>query len=388
MSFLRALRDALRYACLGLLLAAATASAAKKNEEIDWLSVAETLLRDGALDRADAALGNIDPAAEGVDVARYWTARGLLAMARNEMPAAIEAFEKASAAGTVDPLVQIYLAQAYFAQQDWAKTVATLERAGDAVADITGAWSMRAHAHWMMGQRQAALDVLRQATLKFPANNSFTRRQVFYLTEAGLYQEASAVAREFVRREDVGPDDYVAIGSALRRAKSNDEAKKLLESARLRWPDNDNLAKALAQVYVEARMELAAAQILSDVAERDPALLPEVAELYRRAGFPMRALALNQRVGDSSKKLKQRVGILAELRRYEQIVAMGDALARARLLDDEDVRYALAYATFRGGDFDGAEQHLSALRRPDLFRKATELRKIMSDCAQARWTCV
>jgi predicted Zn-dependent protease len=388
MSFLRALRDCLRYACLGLLLAAATANAAKKNEEIDWLSVAETLLRDGALDRADAALGNIDVAAEGVDLPRYWTARGLLAMARNDSPGAIDAFGRAIEAGSVEPLVQLYLAQALFAQQDWARTVDTIERAGPALADIASAWSMRAHANWMLGRRQAALDVLREAATRFPANNSFTRRQVFYLIEAGLYQEASAVARVFVQRSDVGPDDYAAIGAALRRAKSLDEAIKLLESARLRWPDNDNLAKSLAQAYLESNMELAAAQILSDVAERDPALLPEVAELYRRAGFPMRALALNQRVGDSGKKLKQRVGILAELRRYEQIVAMGDALARARLLDDEDVRYALAYATFRGGDFDGAEKHLSALRRPDLFRKATELRKIMSDCAQARWTCV
>jgi predicted Zn-dependent protease len=387
MSFLAALRDALRYACFGLLLAVATAQA-KKNEEIDWLSVSETLLRDGALERAESALGNIDPAAEDVDLPRYWTVRGLIAMARNEMPAAVEAFEKGIAAGTVDPLVQLYLAQAYFSQQDWARTVATIERAGDSLADIAGAWSMRAHANWMQGNRQQALDVLREATLRFPANNTFTRRQVFYLIEAGLYQEASAVAREFVKRADVGPDDYAAIGSALRRAKSLDESKKILESARLRWPDNDNLAKALAQTYLEAGMELAAASLLSDVAERDPALLPEAAELYRRAGFPMRALALNQRVADPAKKLKQRVGILAELRRFEQIVAMGDALARARLLDDEDVRYALAYATFRGGDFAGAERHLAALRRPDLFRKATELRKIMSDCADARWTCV
>lgn len=378
---------ALRHAGLCLLLAAATAQA-KKNEEIDWLSVSETLLRDGALDRAESALGNVDPAAEGVDLPRYWTVRGLLAMARNEMPAAVDAFEKGIAAGTVDPLVQLYLAQAYFAQQDWARTVAAIERAGAALGEIAGAWSMRAHANWMLGNRQQSLDVLREATLRFPANNTFTRRQVFYLIEAGLYQEASAVAREFVRRPDVGPDDYAAIGSALRRAKSLDESKKILESARLRWPDNDNLAKALAQTCLEAGMELAAAALLSDVAERDPALLPEAAELWRRAGFPMRALALNQRVVDPQKKLKQRVGILAELRRYEQIVAMGDALSRARLLDDEDVRYALAYATFRGGDFEGAERHLSALRRPDLFRKATELRKIMSDCAGARWTCV
>lgn len=387
MSFLRSLRDCLRFVCFGLLLMAA-ATQAKKNEEIDWLSVAETLLRDGAVERAESSLANVDPQVEGTDVARYWMVKGLVAMARSQPDAAISAFERSIAAGNVEPLVQLYLAQAYFTREDWANTVATIERAGPALADISGAWSMRAHANWMAGRRQAALDTLREATLKFPANNSFTRRQIFYLIESGLYQEASTVARAFTTRADVGPDDYAAIGAALRRAKSLDESKNLLESARLRWPDNDNLAKALAQTYLESKQELAAATLLADVAERDPALLPEAAELFRRAGFPMRALALNQRVLDPKKKLKQRVGILAELRRYEQIVGMADALARARLLDDDDVRYALAYATFRGGDFAGAERHLAALRRPDLFRKATELRQIMNDCADARWTCV
>jgi tetratricopeptide (TPR) repeat protein len=387
MSFLRSLRDCLRFACFGLLLAAAVAQA-KKNEEIDWLAVAETLLRDGALERAESSLANVDPAAEGADVPRYWMVKGLIAMARSQTDDAIAAFERSIEARNAEPLVRLYLAQAYFSREDWARTIDTIEAAGPALADISGAWSMRAHANWMAGRKQAALDVLREAALKFPANSSFTRRQIFYLIESGLYQEASAVAREFTGRADVGPGDYAAIGSALRRAKSLDESKALLETARLRWPDNDDLAKALAQTYLEAQQPLAAAGLLADVAERDPNLLPEAAELYRRAGFPMRALALNQRVLDGRKKLKQRVGILAELRRYEQIVGMADALARARLLDDEDVRYALAYATFRAGDFEGAERHLAALRRPDLFRKATELRQIMNECADARWTCV
>jgi tetratricopeptide (TPR) repeat protein len=387
MSFLHALRDCLRFACFSLLLTAAVAQA-KKNEEIDWLSVAQTLLRDGALDRAESALGNVDPAVEGVDVAHYWTVKGLLAMARNELPAAVEGFEKAIAAGAVEPLVQLYLAQAYFAQEQWPKAIATIEGAGPALADISAAWSMRVHANWMAGRKQQAMDVIREATLRFPANNTFTRRQIFYLIESGLYQDASRVAREFLTRSDVGADDYAAIGAALRRAKSFDEAKMILEAARLRYPDNDNIGKALAQTWLEDGKPLAAAELLGVVAERNPALLPEAAELYRRAGFPMRALALNQRITDTAKKLKQRVGILAELRRYEQIVGMRDALARARLLEDEDVRYALAYATFRGGDFAGAEVHLAALRRADLFRKATELRQIMNDCAAARWTCV
>jgi hypothetical protein len=53
----------------------------------------------------------------------------------------------------------------------------------------------------------------------------------------------------------------------------------------------------------------------------------------------------------------------------------------------EDIRYALAYSHFRGGNFEASERHLSALTRPELFRKATELRRLMQDCGQNRWNC-
>lgn len=66
---------------------------------------------------------------------------------------------------------------------------------------------------------------------------------------------------------------------------------------------------------------------------------------------------------------------------------MEAALVRTRLLDDEDVRYALAYAQFKEGDFIGAERNLAKLSKPDLFRKATELRQSMQDCADERWRC-
>jgi tetratricopeptide (TPR) repeat protein len=309
-------------------------------------------------------------------------------MAENRLDDAAARLEQALGAGQTEPLVVLYLAQAYFSSEKWQQTIATLERGGEGVSALTSAWSMRAHAHWMLGQREAALDTLTDAANRFPANTTFTRRQIFYLIEAGLYQESSRVARVFLTRADVKPDDYAAIGGALRRAKSFDEALPLLETARLRYPDNLNIAKTLAQTWLEAGNTLAAANLLDEVARIDPALLAEAAELYRRAGYPMRALTLNAQITDQKKKLKQRVGILAELRRYEQLVGMQEALLRAGLFEDEDVRYALAFAHFRGGDFAGAEQHLAAIRRPELFRKATELRKIMNECADERWTCV
>lgn len=367
--------------------AGGVAHADKRNPEIDYLGVAETLLRDGAVDRAEAALANVDPAAEGVDLARYWTITGLIRAQNNELDAAASAFDRALAAGSVEPMVVIYLAQAYFGKEDWAKVIATLDRGGDGVEALSSAWSMRAHAEWVSGLKQAALDTLREASKRFPANSTFARRQVFYLIELGLYQESARVAEAFLARPDIGADEYATVGNALRRARSFTEAKQILEAARLRYPDNAVLAKTLAQTYLEAGDTFAAAEILNEVAAVDPGLTAEAAELYRRSGAPMQALMLNARVTDATKKLKQRIGILAELRRYEEIAGMEAALDRAGLLDDEDVRYALAFAHFRGGDFDRAEAHLAALTRTDLFRKATELRRIMGECADQRWTC-
>jgi thioredoxin-like negative regulator of GroEL len=210
---------------------------------------------------------------------------------------------------------------------------------------------------------------------------------VFYLIDAGLYQQAADLGRTYLARAEARAADYAAIGTALRQSKSYDEALRFLESARLKFPDDGAIAKALAQTWLARGDVLAAAELLARQAEREPALLPEAAELMRRAGQGARALALNARVTDQSKKLKQRVGLLLQLRRYEQVAGMQDALYRVGLYADEDVRYALAYSHYKGGDFEAAEQHLSALTRPELFRKATELRRLMQDCADARWSC-
>ena len=58
------------------------------------------------------------------------------------------------------------------------------------------------------------------------------------------------------------------------------------------------------------------------------------------------------------------------------------------LIEDEDLRYAIAYALFKTGEVSAAEEHLSALNRPDLFRKAAELRRAIQDCAGERWKCL
>ena len=361
--------------------------AVAQDDEVDYVELAAVLMRDGEAERAAEALKNVDPAAEGVDLATYHTVRGLIAMETQQLAEAAEAFAAAAAAGQADPLIHLYRAQALFGLEQYAEAITAIEQAGPAVEGLSGAWLMRAHALWMQRRQQEALDVLAEASARFPANTSFQRRQVFYLIEAGLYQQAAELGRDYLTRVDGKPEDFVAIGTALRRGRSFDEALRFLEAARLAHPEDGNIGKALAQTWLEKGNPYAAAEILAIEAERDPTLLAEAAELFRRAGHPARALTLNARVTDSSRKLKQRVGILLELTRFDQVAGMEAALYRAGLLDDEDIRYALAYAHFRGGNFEAVERHLAALTRPELFRKATELRRLMQDCADARWSC-
>jgi hypothetical protein len=140
-------------------------------------------------------------------------------------------------------------------------------------------------------------------------------------------------------------------------------------------------------VWLDRGMPLVAAELMHGAAQQNPALLPEAAELFRRARQPQRALLLNAGISDQRVKLKQRVGLLLELGRYAEVLAMETALTRTGLIDEEEIRYAVAFSNYRNGDFEATERHLQKLTKPELFRKATELRKLMSDCADKRWQC-
>ncbi|MEZ5464189.1 MAG: hypothetical protein R3F22_02970 [Lysobacteraceae bacterium] len=366
-------------------------AAGEESVEVNYVDLASVLAGDGEYARAEAALAHIDPSTQaeddGIDWIKYHTVRGIVALNQQQLPLAIESFDAAIAAGQVDPLIHLYRAQAFYGLERFDDVLDALSAAGDSVEALSSTWIMRAQAQWMLKRHQNALDTLAEANRRFPENSQFERRQVFYLIELGLNAEAAEVGRHYLGRSEGKVEDYVAIGTALRRTRAHDAALGFLERARLMFPGNGMVARALAQTWAEKGDSLAAAEILAQQAELEPVLFPEAAELMRRAGNLSRALTLNARIADSGKKMKQRVGLLLAMRRYEEVASLEPALYRARLLDDESLRYALAYAFYQGGKFDDAERNLKALKEPELFRKATELRRLMQGCADSRWTC-
>lgn len=372
--------------------------------DVDYLELAARLIADGNYQRAGAALGNLDPEAGDLDRARYYTLTGLVALRRERLDSAITALARAleefarlpetSDKGIVrerkkdQERVQLYLAQAHMRQESYAQALEALNAAGETGAAIAMVHALRAQAHWELEQYVAAFDALDRGQARFPEDTRFLRRKVFYLIHLGLYQHAADQGQRYLSQAQAAPEDYVAIGGSLRKSGQHRTALGILERARLVYPRDHDIAVELAHTWLASDQLSAAADVLADAALQHPGLRLEAAELQRRAGRSYRALLLNSAIADQPAKYRQRIALLVALEHWDQAAAMEDALRRNGLMDDDDIRYALAYAQFRAGQYKGAERILAGIGGGESFRRATELRKAINRCQEESWQCI
>ncbi len=382
-TMIRALPAVLAMAVLAACAAPASSTKGKgakilKNDEeieVDHLKVAATMIRDGQHDHAEKELQLVDPSAAGLDRARFHTLRGVVALHKRDYPAAKEAFRTAIANGQRDAAVQIYLAQVHYALSEWRETIDALHEAGEAQASFSTLHAMRIQCYWNLKDVAGAFGAIGEAERRFPNQPEFTRQRLYYLLHLGLFNEAEQAGRELLVRSDRSTAAFMAVGEAFRRYRQHEAAAKVLEEGRLRYPADDQILVTLARTYLDQRRYRSAGQILEEVAARDPKYASEAAELYRRSGDIHRALYINSGLTDQKAKARQRLGLLLESERYEEAVSLGSRLERLSLFEDEDVRYALAFANYRSGRYDRAEEHLKALTRPELFKASADLRK-------------
>lgn len=384
----QSLHSLLRLALLlGPLVVGPAFGAKQSGEDVNYLDLAGVLIKDGHYDRAENALNQVDTSVENLDRGQYHTLRGLVLLHRNQAAAAQKQFLQALATGDPGNTVYVYLAQAHFQQEQYQEALNALEQSEGAGGHLPAVYFMAARSYWELERPAEALAVLERGRGQFLDEAPFVRQKLFYLIKLGLYREAADLGMSYLAGKAAAPEDYIAIGSALRESQQYQQALRFLEMARLRYPDNGKVMKVLAHTYLDTGNVLSAAEIMTAAAYADAALKVEAAELQRRAGNLFRALALNAEVTDQKKKLKQRLAILLALERHDQVAGMAEDLMRVGLIGNEDVRYALAYALFKTGQYGRAEQQLAVIERSDLFRKSVELREAIKQCREEPWQC-
>ncbi len=363
------------------------AAEANKSDDVDHVALAALLMKDGHYARAAETLNEADTTKEDFDFVLYYTIKGLIFTKQQLYSAANEQFYKAIESGQTELTIYLYIAQNNFKLHDYQGTIDALDKAGEVATQKPQLLALRAECQWKLEKKGAALDTLALAQSKFPDYYAVYKQRFNYYVELELYQSALDDATVYLAHEKPNAKTYLSFIGALRKSGATDKATLLAEEGNLRFLDNAEMTVMLAHLYLDQQMPEAAANLFDQASIEDGKYTKEAAEMLRRARQFTLALYKNAQLTDTKEKYKQRVAIYLEFGEYERVVATDSALERSGLLEDENIRYALAYSYYMTGDFAKSEAQLKELSRPDLFEKATELRKNMEKCQNNSWEC-
>jgi tetratricopeptide (TPR) repeat protein len=353
------------------LLAQATS---KANDEADQLAVAAVLVRDGNYARAETVLQGIDPLAKGTDQVRYRTLKGLVNLRSAKYAEAESEFRLAKSLGQKDATLDAYLAQSLFSQQKYAETRELLNKFArlSAFPDLMG---MKCQAEWLLGEKSDAMITLERALKTFPKQLAFLQTKIGFLLELNLTQEAADQARAYLDRAGGQSSAWLTVGESFRRARQPAQAVKVLETARLAFPDQLKIQLSLAQAYLDQGMVRTAAGLLERAGATDPQYTSQAAELYKKAKDFNHALYLNGLLTDTTIKTRQRFSILLDAGRFEEALALVPRLDQMGLLEEGRLRYAAAYTSYRAQKYDQSTRLLSSLTDPQWYAASVQLRK-------------
>lgn len=364
------------------------AKSKSKAHKVDHLALAGVLIRDGHLSRAESVLAGVDLKQKGLDLGRYHMLRGILFSKRKLYAQAARSFRVAIAKGQTQPLIFLFLAQAEFRVRRYDAALQSLRKAPPEAHKMLGTVLLKVQCLWKLKRIPAAYRALRRGQRRFPADRDLMRLRVLLLIELKLFRTAVQVGRRWLRHPKTPALAFLRLAEALRKNKQFRASARLLEQANLRFPNHPHVELQLSRVYLEAKMPLAAAGLLARAARKRPKLRVEAAELYRRANRYWLAMYHNAQVLDQKAKIRQRLALLIDLRRYEAATTLVPRLRRLKLAQDQPIAYALAYAFFKTRRFKRAEQWLSLIHARTLFQRTIPIRKAIQRCRQDKEQCL
>lgn len=373
-------------ALIGVLCAQAFA----KSDEVDYTELAAMMLRDGHVSRANDALNMVDLNSSDVDLPRFYMLRGLVFTKQSFYKEANDSFYRSielNADANASKPLYLYIAQNSFKLKAYKGCIEALEKVPDLVSANPKLYSLKAECYWRENDRQNAFAVLRDVNKAFPEYWDAYKQRFYYLVSLQLYQAALEDAKLYLKNAKAGETVMVNFINALRQSGQTEKAIALAEEANVRYPSSARVTVMLAHLYLDREMIQTAAELFNEASIEDGKYTGESAEMYRRARDYVMALLKNTQMLETKEKYKQRIAIFLEYGDYERIIATRPAMERSGLMEEESMRYALAYAYYMEGEFDRTEALLQTLTKPDLFQKGVELRSKMEKCKTNIWEC-
>lgn len=284
--------------------------------------------------------------------------------------------------------IYLYLSQAYYKDEQYINAVHALDAAGEKGRASASLFTLRAECYWKADQKGSAIDVLSRGAKLFSKDATLLKQKFYYFAELKLYQASIAAAKAYMKKMPANAQEYISLAQMLQSGGESEEAIKVLEEAKLKFPSSAKVYILLGHYYNQKDMPHVTADLFEKGSFYDSSYLKEAAEMYRRNGELAHALYLNSMMTDKAEKTKQKVAIFIGKGEFEKIIGLKDALDRYGLVKNDNMRYALAYAYYMVKDYDSAEAHLKKIEDDELFSKSTVIRKNIEKCRSNSLECI
>ncbi len=376
---------------VAFLLFTTICSPALSQDDIDFYRIAKTLVANGQFQKARSYIKTIPNDAD-VSKARLAVIKGRISLGLKDYKNSRVHFELAQKEfqeEEISPPTELYLyiCQSYFLQKDYAGALKALNRYSEKLSSEPKSYIIKANTLWKLDRKEEAWNELRRGKSTFPKEVLFKRQQIVFLLEMNLLETAYEELLVYLLENAAPPGEFLNFAVAMREKKSFHLAYKLFELGLIRFPNHEMLNLELANTYFERGRNYLAAVQFEKMSRSRPKYIKEASELYRRAGFPMRAENLNSRIEKLSVKLKQRLSIYLDMEKFELASSMEKELLSLKLLEDQDIKYAMAYSHFQNGKLISAKRLLSQINEKKLLQKSLSLRELIKNCEELTGDC-
>ncbi len=331
-------------------------------DELDGLSLAEALVRDGHFSQAKLVLGSESKSA----MRSFWLAE--VAVAEGQEEAALSHYNKAEALfkKSVEPpstlnrihqrraLVHYALKNYASCERDFSQSKEELEAAEVILWSDCALKQNKLEVGYELLQRRSELPVV--------------EKRVQFLMERGLQREAELQAQNFIK-ESSFPIDCLSLAELFKGSARD----SLIELIKLKFPNHPQVLAVWGQKSFLRGETLSAAEAFEKAAQKESHYSVAAAEIYRSRGQFQKAQYLAKFITDEQAQLKLKVSKALDQQRYSELLALTGPVLRSSLKNDQDTQYALFYSHFTLGQKERAQIHLRLLNRTDLVTKAHKL---------------
>jgi len=343
----------------------------------DHLGAADALLKKGRIGESESELRLVDLDSPYVERARFYRVRSSLAFhKRNFTQAKADAVLSLEERLSSEALLLLFSSLEEMGDfeslcsklKEHSKDVSRQESALFSFRcliqndELQAAWAMRA---WMI------------ENLK-PSFNFFYLRALLAakLELSDLFKQESLGAVLFAVDEfSVLRLLSMAEGDKFRRVKAI-----ILEASNLKFSTSIKVKGALTKNYLAQASSFGVSLPLSDLAALSPKFSKKVSEYFKYTNRPISAEFWNSRIENYNEKLEDAIANKMMLRQYSSLSALAPQLKSYGVLENAELRFALAFSHLKSGKFVEADRQLSQIQDSKMLYRVAQLREFVEVC--------